>query len=240
MGLAAGALPFILQEGAGLPWCGAALTLGRQDVGFGTHTLTQAAERHRYGLRTVDDHSEAAPLSDRQLFHRLGFDSLCVMDVNAYEGADVLLDLNARELPAEHLGRFDLVLDGGTLEHVFDVAQALRNLCRLVRVGGRILHISPMSNCADHGFYSFSPTLFQDFYAANAFEIRRIATVRLDERGPAGEWAYTPYRPGELGTLGALPAGAHFLMACVRRLPQSRSDVTPVQAYYRDRAWRAA
>jgi len=238
MGVATGALPFILQEGTSLPWRGTALTLGRQEIGFGAAALAQAAAACRYALR--EGEADAAPLSDRQLFHRLGFEALHVMDVSAYEGADLLLDLNTRELPPEHLGRFDLILDGGTLEHVFDVAQALRNLCRLVRVGGRIVHISPMSNCADHGFYSFSPTLFQDFYAANGFEIRRIALVRLDAAGPAGAWEYTQYQPGTLGTLGALPAGAHFLVACVRRLAQSRFDVTPVQAYYRDLAWRAA
>ena len=110
MGIATGALPFILQEGTALPWRGTALTLGRQEIGFGAAALAQAAAACRYALR--EGEADAAPLSDRQLFHRLGFEALHVMDVNAYEGADLLLDLNTRELPPEHLGRFDLILFG--------------------------------------------------------------------------------------------------------------------------------
>ncbi|WP_435183985.1 hypothetical protein ACRYJJ_03935 [Cylindrospermopsis raciborskii G7] len=33
------------------------------------------------------------------------------------------------------------------------------------------MHASPANNYVDHGFYSFSPTVFYDYYTANGFEI---------------------------------------------------------------------
>ena len=62
-----------------------------------------------------------------------------------------------------------MIIDGGTMEHIFHIPNVLNNIYRMLRVGGRIIHISPSSNYVDHGFYSFSPTLFYDFYQTNKF-----------------------------------------------------------------------
>ena len=72
-------------------------------------------------------------------------------------------------MPPELEGRFGLILDGGTIEHVFDTRVALESIARMLRVGGRVLHTNPATNYLAHGFYQFSPTLYYDFYAANAF-----------------------------------------------------------------------
>jgi SAM-dependent methyltransferase len=61
----------------------------------------------------------------------------------------------------EHLkGKFSFVLDGGTLEHVFDYPAAIKNCMEMVRPGGHLLLITPTNNCFGHGFYQFSPELF--------------------------------------------------------------------------------
>jgi SAM-dependent methyltransferase len=235
MGIAAGALPFLLDEGAALPWSGRLLTLGRQDVSFSAEQLVEAARRAGC---TLDQASLSAGTATGEWFFRaLGFASVNVMDANPYESADIVFDLNSRDIPDSCRDAFDLVLDGGTLEHVFDVAQALRNLCRMVRPGGRIIHISPLSNCADHGFYSFSPTLFADFYSANAFRVRRISIAQFARDPVNDEWVCVPYVPGALGTLGELSRDVHFVMACAERVDGSTSDVVPQQAYYRNVAW---
>lgn len=62
---------------------------------------------------------------------------------------------------------------GHRLEHVFHLANALSSVVRMAKTGGRIIHISPMSNCADHGFYSFSPALFVDYYSINRLAIQK-------------------------------------------------------------------
>ncbi len=35
--------------------------------------------------------------------------------------------------------------------------------------------LQPLAGYVEHGFYSFSPTFYEDFYKANGFEIKDIA-----------------------------------------------------------------
>ena len=57
-----------------------------------------------------------------------------VIDFQLYEGSEIIVDLN-EELPAELHEKYDIVFDGGSLEHVFDIALALQNLARAVTMG---------------------------------------------------------------------------------------------------------
>jgi hypothetical protein len=52
-------------------------------------------------------------------FEALGAEELICTDVSDYEGATLIHDMNA-PLPAAYAGKFDLVFDGGTLEHIFN------------------------------------------------------------------------------------------------------------------------
>jgi len=99
----------------------------------------------------------------------MGAKEVVVTDVSDYEGANLILDLN-NPVPAEHTGTFDVILDIGTLEHLFDVPTALTNLARMLKIGGDLILIVVCSNAIDHGFYSFSPTLLFDFFKANGFD----------------------------------------------------------------------
>ena len=61
----------------------------------------------------------------------------------------------------ERAGQFDVVYDGGTLEHVFNFPVALRNAMELLRPGGRLFTIHTCANnLCGHGFYQFSRELF--------------------------------------------------------------------------------
>ena len=63
-----------------------------------------------------------------------------------------------------------MVVDGGTLEHVFDYPTALRNAMRMVRVGGHLILNAPVNNFPGHGFYQISPELFfRCFHDNSAF-----------------------------------------------------------------------
>jgi hypothetical protein len=84
------------------------------------------------------------------------------LDINASRGFEIVADLNA-PLPAELIGRYDLVYDGGTMEHCFNVGQVMRNILALAKVGGHIVHVNPL-NYYNHGFFSFNPTFYHDFY----------------------------------------------------------------------------
>ena len=73
-------------------------------------------------------------------------------------------DLNEDELPERLVSRFDAVFNGGTLEHVFHVPNALTSITRMLRPGGVVVHVVPCNGWVNHGFYQISPTLMFDYY----------------------------------------------------------------------------
>ena len=104
----------------------------------------------------------------------LGFTKIDTMDASDYEGANVIHDLN-RPVPLELHEKYDLVWDGGTLEHIFNFPGALENAMRMVKVGGHMVLHTPANNQCGHGFYQFSPELFfRVFVPENGFELLRI------------------------------------------------------------------
>ena len=180
MGLVLPVLRLIVREHKRQRFDGPVLTLGRQGI-YGTFDQVQKLLASE-GIepRTVDKSQVYTNLpswrtgdyshftSDKAVFEALGGFEVVSLDVSDYEGADYKVDLNA-EVPAELKGKFGLILDLGTLEHVFDVRQALRNINLMLKPGGRVIHSSPGTNWLGHGFYQFSPTLFYDYYGTNKF-----------------------------------------------------------------------
>ena len=56
-------------------------------------------------------------------------------------------------IPDSLKGKFSCVLDGGTLEHVFNFPQAIKNAMEIVAIGGHFLGVVPANNFSGHGFY---------------------------------------------------------------------------------------
>lgn len=108
------------------------------------------------------------------LFTALGLE-LEVMDLVAARGGEIIQDLN-EPIPAHLHARYALVLDAGTLEHCFDIAQAAVNMASAVAVGGLVMHGNPL-NMYNHGFYNLNPTWYHDFYGTNGFAIERLQAV---------------------------------------------------------------
>lgn len=108
-------------------------------------------------------------VESRHFFSLIGYD-LTVADIAKIRGDEMLIDLN-EPLDARMTEQpYDLVVDGGTAEHCFNIGQAFKNMAELVKVGGCILHINPTS-MFNHGFYNLNPTLYHDFYAENGFTL---------------------------------------------------------------------
>lgn len=103
---------------------------------------------------------------------RLGAEEIVSLDASDYENATVIHDMNL-PVPAELKNRFDVVYDGGSLEHIFNFPVAVRNCMEMVRVGGHFLGASPANNWCGHGFYQFSPELyFRVFSPENGFVVK--------------------------------------------------------------------
>ena len=110
------------------------------------------------------------PNTCEQFFEKLRFTKTQSLDHSDYEGSLILRDLNEEVL--ENLQeQFDVIYDGGTLEHVFNFPISLANISRMLKTGGYAIHASPSSNHVDHGFYMFSPRALYEYYVANSWEI---------------------------------------------------------------------
>ena len=86
------------------------------------------------------------------------------IDKSEYEGATIIFDIN-NEIPADLKGKYDTVIDSGTLEHIFNIPQALDNTSSLCKPGGQIIHALPANNSCGHGFWQMSPELFFTLYS---------------------------------------------------------------------------
>ena len=123
----------------------------------------------RHGLRDMD-------IPDSMSFFQLMGCSLVVYDIVKERGCEVLCDLNK---PMNTTALYDIVLDVGTIEHCFNIAQAAINMANQVKVGGTIIHENPFCS-GNHGFYGMNPTWYADFYAANGFKLLDCRLVTRD------------------------------------------------------------
>jgi hypothetical protein len=125
----------------------------------------------------------------------LGATSVDSMDNSSYEEATIVHNLN-EPTPASLDGKFDLVYDGGTLEHVFNFPEALRSAMRMVKVGGSFVSQQCFNNMSGHGFYCFGPEVFfRSLCEENGFMVKNI---RIYERYPCSPW-YRLLDPKETG-----------------------------------------
>ena len=94
-----------------------------------------------------------------EFLKRLGAKETISIDASAYEGASLVHDMNL-PIGDDLKRRFSVVIDGGTLEHVFNFPVAIKNCMQMVDVGGHFFVHTMANNFMGHGFYQFSPELF--------------------------------------------------------------------------------
>lgn len=262
MGLTGLHLEVLVREANQRPFTGRAVTCGVLDSNITFASLYRRASDAGVKLRKNQPRLSPNPsqfpggcLHSACVLEALGFGEVAAMDASDFEGAEILLDLNQAETPKELVGTADLVLEAGTLEHVFHVPHAMRHLVRIVKPGGRILHTSPASNFIDHGFYCFSPTFFFDFYRQNGFRIETLEVWRygenadrayrlpyIDERGEPVRYAEAgadvrSWLPVELGDSGSRKSWDVYGVVCVATKTQDTPPVIPQQHEYSIGQW---
>jgi SAM-dependent methyltransferase len=189
-------------------------------------------------LSQITAHRDRGMISDSLLFGLAGFDELKNLDINMAEGADFQFDLNGDGILSVIEEPFDFVVDFGTIEHVFHIPNVFRNIFDALKVGGLVMHYSPANNHFDHGFYQFSPTLFNDYYRANNFEIVDLKIFRHTMRGEFNDddpWMTMEYEPLRFGLnyVGQLDDKVYGVFVIARKTEQSTWDVIPQQGAYR-------
>lgn len=136
------------------------------------------------------------------------FSEICDLTNIDYHSFDVcpglkteVLDLNFDKLPERHFEQFDVVINFGTTEHIFNQWNSFELMHEATKVGGVMYHQLPMSAYLDHGYYCYTPLFFKELAEANQYKIvdlficfagvSDVVTLGLDVRD-AGEKFYIP------------------------------------------------
>ena len=184
--------------------------------------------------------SDDFKIEDTDLFKSLGFDSMESLDYSNFEGASIIQDLNL-PVPIDLQGKYDYIYDGGTLEHVFNFPQALKNVYTMLKTNGSVIHALPSSNHVDHGFYMFSPIALYEFYVQNNWRIEEFIIFEYHEDHAYRKWRFHEYEPGKFDQLSFGGWGKSMLgIFCVAvKTEFSTADVNPQQQSYVNR-WEHA
>lgn len=95
-----------------------------------------------------------------------------------YAGFDVcpapytdIVDLNFDALEVKHRSHYDVVLNFGTTEHIFNQWNSFEVMHEALKVGGVLYCVLPMSAYLDHGYYCYTPLFFKDLAKSNDYEL---------------------------------------------------------------------
>lgn len=148
------------------------LTIGRLNSYLSSTQIRRLAAH--YDL-AIDEHALAGERYVDKLFCQLlGAKQVNSLDCSSHEGCDLIHDMNQPVGPDLH-DQFDVVIDGGTLEHVFNFPVGIANCMSMVKAGGSLFVFTMANNHTGHGFYQFSPELFfRIFQPENGFQIRDV------------------------------------------------------------------
>ena len=232
----------LLKECRQRPFTGSLLLLGQGDIYFDLPRFRSLAALAGVAL------NESIPFKPSQLpafaekgyphcetiFGMLGFTQISVLDYSRFEGADIQFDLNRPEVPADLNGRFDAIIDHGTLEHVFHLPNALNALFRMLKIGGRLFVSAPAGNFFDHGFYMLQPTLFADWFAANNWRVESMQIAQFTSNQVDEPCFFTDYEPGlfDRVSYGKLDNKLYGTVSVATKTASTTGDVCPQQGIY--------
>jgi len=158
-------------------------------------------------------------------FRLLGATEVVSIDYSDYQGAAITHDMNSA-VPTYLHRSFDLVYDGGTLEHIYNFPQAIQNCVDMLKCSGLYIGATPANNWIGHGFYQFSPELFfRLFSPERGFRMERMLAFEYEPGGSRFE----VQDPRKLGRRAELPATRSqiLLFVVARKLVEESSRDVP-------------
>jgi SAM-dependent methyltransferase len=263
MGISFSFAEIILHEHRYKPITGRLVTIGRQSVDFTADELERLIVEHGVTKRQnvayhldQDTHSKPSPrptITQESFFAAFTDATVLSLDQSSYENADLVFDLQA-ELPAEYRGFADFVLDGGSLDNIFDPAAAIRNISRMLKPGGRFISMNT-GGPNPSAYLKFSPDWFMDFCAINDYADCKIYVCnypntvgvllneqRLGRHFEASDnhieiYNFNPFvthATGEGTSFSSIERSSRFrIFAIGEKGPDSTDHRNPIQNHYR-------
>lgn len=161
------------------------------------------------------------------------------VDMHAQPGA-YNRDLNEPlDLPLDY---YDLLINSGTAEHIFDQRQLFESAHAHTKPGGLMVHALPLHGWLLHGFVNYQPTIIADLAACNGYEIVLWWWVEMDTANVVRVSETEDFRQlaARFGT-----RLSSMMYVVFRKPAESRPFTVPQQGYYAGRldvegkrAWR--
>jgi len=115
----------------------------------------------------VEHQSSFAPLA-RDFWRWLGFDYASV-DIDESPGS-ISLDLNYDGAPRSAVGKYQVVTNFGTTEHITNQLNAFKVIHDLAARGGVMWHNLPVQGMLNHGFMNYNPKFFWMLARSNGYK----------------------------------------------------------------------
>jgi hypothetical protein len=113
-----------------------------------------------------------------KLFYRVLLDYRRIVAIDLHgTPAALKVDLN---YPVAVEEQFEVLINSGTGEHVFNVFQFFKTCHEVTRPGGIMFHSMPFCGWVEHGFYNFNPTFYWDLAAANGYRVVAMIYTEFD------------------------------------------------------------
>ncbi|MFA6185081.1 MAG: hypothetical protein WC720_02900 [Candidatus Shapirobacteria bacterium] len=185
MGLTAPSLKFILLLNKKYKFKGPLLTYGNQDIYADLKTIKKWTKEYKLPNISSKKYYKSSSLDLKQInpesknfvhaktfFKQIGIKESNYYDVDKFDfdKPKIIHDLE-KPFDKKYNNFFNLIIDSGTMEHIFDIKSVMVNTVKITKLGGYVLYMIPANNFLNHGFYQISPTFFYDFYTANGFKI---------------------------------------------------------------------
>jgi hypothetical protein len=242
MGLNSPALKYILQKSKQYKFKGPLLTFGNQDIyaNFDSvkiwandykikkNNFTNLIKATSNGLSNINNQSTNF-IHAKTFFNLIGIKDKDYYDVDKFifDKPKILHDLE-KPLNKKYNNFFNLIIDSGTIEHIFDIKSVMSNIVNITKVGGYVLEIIPTNNFLNHGFYQINPTFFYDFYIANGFKIIESYIVELRSNG----YRFHDYNQKKFLTFFVNPYSRLGTVFLVKKIKKVKQITTPTQYAY--------
>lgn len=132
------------------------------------------SELHRLKELGVNTNTNKIDFTRKFFCDFIKAESCHYLDVSDYQESEIICNLNF-PIKEELKGKYDVIVDAGTLEHVSNMSTGLMNIFDLLKKDGILYFGNPCNNWINHGFFQFSPTFFKDLCIDNEnLELREL------------------------------------------------------------------
>ncbi len=208
------------------------LVLGRQKLHLKGNRLAKLTRQvKRYGIDVEPEDLIQEDGFTENFLGAIGYPKMEAMDFTPSEGAEHIHDLNKR-IPKNLENQFDLILDGGTTEHVFHIGMALENCHAMLKPGGVMMSFVAADGWFGHGFFQTGPDVpWRYWHHCLGYEILEVGAQERQGKkeyyeieDPSGK------KRGGVKTFN----GPTMLLYAVRKPMTPTKPMSPVQGHYVD------